>query len=608
MSIKSGVVVVLSTGVALLAIAGGAFGHGLIEDPPSRNWFCGAITKPDEVLNGVAEFPVCGDAFAIDFTAGYSFMSVLTHTQGRSVVGPRQNVCGFNSETWNGAATVWDQPIDWPTTSLQSGPQTFTWNISWGPHFSDTAEFRYWITRPSFQFQVGQPLSFSDFEDQPFCVLTYDDANPGGNPLVVADPATAHFHTTCTVPPRQGRHVIYAEWGRNQFTFERFHGCIDAVFDGGGPAVEARIALSPDVTEVTGAGVLTLDASGSQGENLSYQWSVDSVNPELYTLTGANQAVATLDLDDPRAAGLVTISLVVVGQNASSSETVALLHRPSVSSPWFDLGPLTAEPRTLAAGDRVSVRTVQNGGQDVFYPGAPLVLTATNAGAAAWPLALGQAVNAQNGNIRIGVLDGQNQVVPAANATANRIYALLAANVTGAFLQVVGAVACEVDYDVVSQWPNGFQTNLTITNLGNIPVVGYTLSWTLGQGESFGSGWNATFASTGSSVSASNTAGHWNGVIREGGGTVAFGFQGVKGSAPVATPTDFRLNGAPCGTAGALAGRAPSRAPVTGSATRSADRGCSAAGGAGATALLGLGLFVALVAARGASRRRWGRR
>ncbi len=600
MSIKS--VLLLSTGVALLAVTNGAFGHGLIENPPSRNWFCGAITKPDEVLNGVAEFPVCGDAFALDFTAGYSFMSVLTHTQGRSVVGPRSNVCGFDSETWNGAATVWDQPIDWPTSNLQSGTQTFTWNISWGPHFSDTAEFRYWITRPDFQFQVGQPLSFSDFEDEPFCVLAYDDSNPTGNPLVVADPATAHFHTTCSVPPRQGRHVIYAEWGRNQFTFERFHGCVDAVFAGGGEVVDARIALTPDVTEVTGGAVVTLDASGSLGENLTYQWSVDSVRPELYTLTGADQAVATLELADPAAAGVVNISLVVSGQNAFDNATVSLLHRPSVSSPWLDLGPLTLEPRTLAAGDRVSVRTVQSDGTDVFHPNAPVVLGAANAGADAWPLALALAVNAQNGAIRIGALGADNQVVPVASATANRVFAVLEAEVTGAFLQVVGAVGCEVDYDIVSQWQNGFQPNITIRNLTSIPVVGYTLSWTLGSGESFGSGWNATFAASGASVSASNSAGHWNGRIG-GGGTVSFGFLGVKGPAPATIPTDFRLNGVPCATATALALR--SLAPDVESGGCAAD---GSASGGSALALWGLGVFACLAAMRRAGLRRARRR
>src|SRR5678816_3317981 len=95
-------------GLTLCGLTTGVLAHGLIQSPPSRNWFCGAVTKPDEVTNGVAQFPVCGGAFAFNQIAGYNFMSVLTHTQGRSVVGPRSNVCGFNSETWNGGPTVWD--------------------------------------------------------------------------------------------------------------------------------------------------------------------------------------------------------------------------------------------------------------------------------------------------------------------------------------------------------------------------------------------------------------------------------------------------------------------------------------------------------------------
>ena len=433
-----------SAGMLLLGLAGSAAGHGLVQDPPARNWFCGAITKPDHVLNGTAQYPVCGDAFnapGIEFTAGYSFMSVLTHTTGRSGVGPRANVCGFNSETWNGAATVWDQAIDWPTTNMTAGLRTFTWNISWGPHFSDTEEFRYWITRPGFQFQLGVPLSFSDFEDQPFCVLTYNDANPTGNPNVIHNPGNATFQTRCTVPQRAGRHVIYAEWGRNFFTFERFHGCIDAVFQGGGSTIDAQIALDPNVTEFVGSGTITLDGSGSQGANLSHQWSVDSQNPELYSIVNANQAVAMLNLDEPQAAGNVTVSLVVSNSSGSDSATRTLVHRPSTTSQWFDLGPLTPDPRTLVVGDRVSVRTVSQTGQDAFWPASPLVIAAATAPANAWPLTLAQTVNAMNGAVRIGVLNAQDQVVPMQDATANRVFALTPANIVSAFLQIVpGAV------------------------------------------------------------------------------------------------------------------------------------------------------------------------
>ncbi len=424
---------------ALGALSSGVFAHGLIQEPASRNWFCGAITKPDHVQNGTAQYPVCGNAFfapGIEPTAGYSFMSVLTHTTGRNGVGPRANVCGFNSETWNGQATVWDQPIDWPAVPMTAGPRNFVWNISWGPHFSDTEEFRYWITRPGFVWQTGRALSFSDFEDTPFCTLTYNDANPNGNPNVTPNTAAATFTTRCTVPSRSGRHVIYAEWGRNFFTFERFHGCIDAQFSGTPPpTVTANIALNPNVTTFTGSGSIQLDGSASVGSNLTYAWSVDSENPGLYSITNPTSPLATLNLNPPQASGNVTINLLVTSGNASDTESRTLLHQPAVSNPWFDLGPLTADPITMVAGDRVNVRTVNNAGQDAFWPPTPITITSTNTGPTQWPVTLGNAVNSINGVVRVGVLNAQNQVVPQANATGNRVFAQTSANIVSAFLQ-----------------------------------------------------------------------------------------------------------------------------------------------------------------------------
>ena len=251
----------LCIAAALLAASpGAALAHGLMTDPPSRNAFCGYITKPDQVANGTAQYPVCGDAFnapGMNPQAGYSFMSVLTHTTGYFGVGARTNVCSFNSETWSGAATPWDQPINWPTTAISSGPLTITWNISWGPHFDDTADFRYWITRPDFVWTTSRPLSFSDFESQPFCNLNYNDANPTGNPNVTSEKASQLFRTRCTVPSRSGRHVIYGEWGRNQFTFERFHGCIDVTFGGGQTTFNLTVSKSG-----TGAGTVTANTGG----------------------------------------------------------------------------------------------------------------------------------------------------------------------------------------------------------------------------------------------------------------------------------------------------------------------------------------------------------
>jgi hypothetical protein len=47
----------------LLGFVSDAASHGLIQDPPSKNWLCAAITEPDQVADGTAKFPVGGNAF-----------------------------------------------------------------------------------------------------------------------------------------------------------------------------------------------------------------------------------------------------------------------------------------------------------------------------------------------------------------------------------------------------------------------------------------------------------------------------------------------------------------------------------------------------------------
>jgi len=461
-----------AVGLFLLAFfANGVFAHGLVQDPPARNWFCGAVTKPDHVANGVAQYPVCGNAFTapgVRMEDGYSFMSVLTHTTGRAGIGPRTNVCGFNSETWNGAATVWDQPIDWPTVPMTAGVRNFVWNISWGPHFSDSSDFRYWITRSNFVWQTGRALTFADFEDAPFCDLAYNDATPNANPNLIPDKANALFTTRCTVPARSGRHVIYAEWGRTPPTLERFHGCIDAAFSGTPqPGVTAAIALNPNVTTFTGPGQISLVGTGSSGTNLTYNWTAAAPNASFYTITNPMSATATLNLVAPAAAQDVTVTLAVTSGSASDTETRSFLHQPVANTQWQDLGALTTVPLTLVVGDRVNVRTVSGTGQDAFWPTTPITITAANTGSAQWPVTLGNAVNALNSTVRIGVLNTTNNTIaPAANATSNRVFSMTNANIQSAFLQVVPGN--------VPPAP----TNLAAT-AGNAQVA---LSWTAASG------------------------------------------------------------------------------------------------------------------------------
>lgn len=245
------------TCTSLLTLAGSAFGHGLIVDPPARNALCGLNEKADQAVT-----PACVQAAEADANGLYQFMSVLTHDIGR-MGGPSTHVCGFDSETWQGGATPWDLPLDWPTTPISSGEQTFTWDISWGPHYDDTEEFRYWITKPGFNYQVGTALSWDDFEQSPFCVLSYDDTAPNASPDVIAEKSSSLFHTTCDVPARSGRHVIYGEWGRNYFTYERFHGCVDVEFNGTGNASSPSTAPSSSSSVSSSSAVAVSSSSSS---------------------------------------------------------------------------------------------------------------------------------------------------------------------------------------------------------------------------------------------------------------------------------------------------------------------------------------------------------
>jgi chitin-binding protein len=516
--------------VAALSIAASAAAHGLIQDPPSRNWFCGFVTKPDEIGTPRARHPECAGAFQGTGAGGYQFMSVLTHARGRSVVRPLpNNVCGFNSETFNNGATPWDAAINWPTSPITAGPRVFTWNISWGPHFDDTEEFRYWITKPEFAFQVGRPLSWADFEEAPFCVQNYNDANPGGNPNVVPDKASALFKTTCNVPARSGRHVIYGEWGRNQFTLERFHGCMDVVFQasGGGNAVKSVITTQPALgSDFSGAGTVLLDGRGSQGNNLSYRWTVSAPNNALYTLDTPNAATTTLRLANPTASQSVQIGLQISSGSASDNSTLSFTHKPgAVASVWRDLGALTPLERALKAGDSVQLRAVTASGQDLFYPATPITLSAANAGAAAWPVVLAEAVNiAAGGTLRVGLLGTGDQVNPVPHPTNNRVYATTASGIGSAFLIVTvappgGGGGISASYTVFNDWQAGYCANIAVRNNGTQAVT-WTASMPVeGRVTQL---WNASWSQTGSSISFSGPS--WAATLQPGASFLSAGF------------------------------------------------------------------------------------
>jgi hypothetical protein len=94
--------------------------------------------------------------------------------------------------------------------------------------------------------------------------------------------------------------------------------------------------------------------------------------------------------------------------------------------------------------------------------------------------------------------------------------------------------SCTAAYTVSSQWPGGFQGGVTVT-AGSVPITGWKVTWTFGNGQSVAQAWGATVTTSGSTVTATNAA--WNGALTAG-ATASFGFIGSgTATAPAPAPT-----------------------------------------------------------------------
>ncbi|MFG1802975.1 pectate lyase [Micromonospora carbonacea] len=127
-------------------------------------------------------------------------------------------------------------------------------------------------------------------------------------------------------------------------------------------------------------------------------------------------------------------------------------------------------------------------------------------------------------------------VVTAAAAT------LAAAGVVATAGVAQAAAGCRVSYVVGSQWPGGFSTTVTLTNVGD-PITSWQLTWSFGAGQTVTQAWNATVTQNGSAVTATNAS--FNGNLATN-ASAAFGFNGTWNNSSNPTPTSFAVNGVTC--------------------------------------------------------------
>jgi len=153
-------------------------------------------------------------------------------------------------------------------------------------------------------------------------------------------------------------------------------------------------------------------------------------------------------------------------------------------------------------------------------------------------------------------------------ATMAAMFVAAAGLATGQAATAHAAVACDVAY-TTNDWQGGFTANITLKNLGD-PLTSWNLGFTFAAGQRVQQGWSATWAQSGTQVTARNL--DWNGALATGAST-SIGFNGSwSGSNP--KPTSFTVNGVTCG------GQNPVNQPPTVSLTSPASGATYQAGAA----------------------------
>ncbi|MDT0393270.1 MULTISPECIES: cellulase family glycosylhydrolase [Streptomyces] len=106
--------------------------------------------------------------------------------------------------------------------------------------------------------------------------------------------------------------------------------------------------------------------------------------------------------------------------------------------------------------------------------------------------------------------------------------------------------ACEIRYRVTSEWPGGFQGEVTVRNTGSSAINGWTLAWAFPADQRITNMWGGTPAQSGADVSVA--AASYTAAIPAS-GSVSLGFTASRTGTTNPSPTAFTLNGAGCSVA-----------------------------------------------------------
>ncbi len=104
--------------------------------------------------------------------------------------------------------------------------------------------------------------------------------------------------------------------------------------------------------------------------------------------------------------------------------------------------------------------------------------------------------------------------------------------------------SCHVSYNIVGQWPGGFEAILVLNNTGPTAINQWDLTWTFANGQSIYNLWTGAVTQNGANVSVQNLS--YDGTIPAGGSYSGLGFLATWNNSVNSVPASFAINGTVC--------------------------------------------------------------
>jgi hypothetical protein len=273
--------------------------------------------------------------------------------------------------------------------------------------------------------------------------------------------------------------------------------------------------------------LLNKDPNNAYTVNLNYAgWTPSADTPTVYTygdeatsITTTHQGTANTQVVPPYS--IVTLTLTPSATNPIDT-TLTAPGSPSVGAVTADGATISWQPSTGGTVSRYEV-------YEQLGTNSVLLGDSTSTSFAAHNLTPGTAYT-----LNVLATDHDGYLSPPSSPVTF---------ITG----TPATSSCAVTYNLSTDWGNGFNASIAITDTGPAPITGWTLAFTFPTTtESVSSGWNATYAENGQNVVV--TPVNWDAdLAANGGNTVSIGFTGSQAGADP-SPASFTLNGTVCTT------------------------------------------------------------